>query len=170
VSLQIPAPLGGQDSPYGTELPGTDNVGAVLVGLQSCVKLLWQNHCMFFFLLLICSILLVLLHLFLHFFLQIRWHHKLILWLHLGWSSKIACLLFGCLCGYFDEVEALLQGHYGAIGKLLSIETACGKRFLQFTLFLDPSLHSVAVYTVLSPNDEDKPRVILWHWSRGAVL
>ncbi|KFW66720.1 hypothetical protein AS28_04759, partial [Pygoscelis adeliae] len=157
-----PAPLGGQDSPYGTELPGTDNVGAVLVGLQSCVKLLWQSCYMFLFLVLICSILLVLLHLFLHFLLQIRRHHKLILWLHLGWSSKIACLLLGCLCGYFDEVEALLQGHYGAIGKLLSIETACGKRFLQFTLFLDPSLHSVAVYTVLSPNDEDKPRVILW--------
>ncbi|KFM01776.1 hypothetical protein AS27_07383, partial [Aptenodytes forsteri] len=165
-----PAPLGGQDSPYGTELPGTDNVGAVLVELQSCVKLLWQSCYMFLFLVLICSILLVLLQLFLHFLLQIRRHHKLILWLHLGWSSKIACLLLGCLCGYFDEVEALLQGHYGAIGKLLSIETACGKRFLQFTLFLDPSLHSVAVYTVLSPNDEDKPRVILWPWSRGAVL
>ncbi|KFP82967.1 hypothetical protein N310_02650, partial [Acanthisitta chloris] len=157
-----PAPLGGQDSPYETELAGTHNIGVVLVGLQSCVKLLWQGHCMFLFLLLICSVLLVLLHLFLHFLFQIRWHHKLIFWLHLGWSSKIACLLLGCLCGYFDEVEALLQGHYGAIGKLLSIETTCGKRFLQFTLFLDPSLHSVAVYTVLSPNDEDKPRVILW--------
>ncbi|KFV95387.1 hypothetical protein N326_07001, partial [Eurypyga helias] len=165
-----PAPLGGQDSPYGTELPGTDNVGAVLVGLQSCVKLLWQSRCMFLFLLLICSILLVLFHLFLHFLLQIRWHHKLILWLHLGWSSKIACLLLGCLCGYFDEVEALLQGHYGAVGKLLSIETACGKRFLEFALFLDPSLRSVTVYTVLSPNDKDKPRVVLRPWSRGAVL
>ncbi|KFV20195.1 hypothetical protein N340_01470, partial [Tauraco erythrolophus] len=162
--------LGGQDSPYGTELPGTDNVGAVLVGLQSCVKLLWESCCMFLFLLLICSILLVLLHLFLHFLLQIRWHHKLILWLRLGWSSKIPCLLLGCLCGYFNEVKALPQGHYGAIGKLLSIETACRKRFLQFTLFLDPSLHSVAVYTVLSPNNKDKPRVILWPWSRGAVL
>ncbi|KFP97068.1 hypothetical protein N330_04107, partial [Leptosomus discolor] len=165
-----PAPLGGEGSPYRTELSGTDNVGAVLVGLQSCVKLPWQSHCMFLFLLLICSTLLLLLHLFLHFLLQIRWHHKLIFWLHLGWSSKIACLLLGCLCGYFDEVEALLQGHYGAIGKLLPIETARGKRFLQFTLFLDPPLHSVAVYTVLSPNDEDEPRVILWPWSRGAVL
>ncbi|KFP56677.1 hypothetical protein N323_05350, partial [Cathartes aura] len=165
-----PAPPEGQYSPYGTELPGTHNMGAVLVGLQSCVKLLWQSRCMFLFLLLICSILLVLLHLFLHFLLQIRWHHKLIFWLHLRWSSKIACLLLGCLCSYFYEVEALLQGHYGAIGKLLSIETACGKRFLQFTLFLDPSLHGVAVYTVLSLNDEDKPRVILWPWSRGAVL
>ncbi|KFP98252.1 hypothetical protein N329_04681, partial [Haliaeetus albicilla] len=165
-----PAPLGGQDSPYGTELPGTDSVGVVLVGLQSCVKLLWQSHCMFLFLLLICSVLLVLLHLFFHFLLQIRWHHKLIFWLHLGWSSKIACLFLRCLCGYFNEVEALLQGHYGAIGQLLSIETACGKRFLQFTLFLDPSLHSVAVYTILSPNDKDKPRVIFWPRSRGAVL
>ncbi|KFR04628.1 hypothetical protein N306_05957, partial [Opisthocomus hoazin] len=165
-----PAPLGGRDSPSGTELPGTDNVGAVLVGLQSCVKLLWQSRGMFLLLFLICSILLVLLHLFFYFLFQIGWHHKLILWLHLGWSSKIPRLLLGCLCGYFDEVEALLQGHYGAIGKLLSIETARGKRFLQFTLFLDPSLQSVAVYTVLSPNDEDKPRVILWPWSRGAVL
>ncbi|KFO77848.1 hypothetical protein N303_10583, partial [Cuculus canorus] len=151
------------------ELSGTD-VGAVLLRLQSCVELLWQSCCMFLFLLLICSILLVLLHLFLHFLLQIRWHHKLILWLHLGWSSKIACLLLGCLCGYFDEVEALLQGHYGAVGKLLSIETACGKRFLQSTLFLHFSLHSVAVYTVLSPNDKDKLRVILWPWSGGAVV
>ncbi|KAI1235665.1 hypothetical protein IHE44_0002551 [Lamprotornis superbus] len=90
--------------------------------------------------------------------LKIRWHHKLIFRLHLGWSSKIACLLFGCLCCYFDEVEALLQGHYGAIGKLLSIKTTCGERFLEFTLLPDPSLHSVAVYTVLPPNDEYKPR------------
>ncbi|KFV39969.1 hypothetical protein N341_00287, partial [Tyto alba] len=165
-----PSPLGGEDSPYGTGLPGSDNIGAVLAGLQSCVKLLWQTDCVFLFLLLICSILLVLLHLLLHFLLQIRWHHKLVFWLHLGRSSKIARLLLGCLCGYFNEVEALLQGHYGAIGKLLSIETACGKRFLQFTLFLDPSLQSVAVYTVLSPNNEDNPRVILWLWSRGAVL
>ncbi|KFZ61720.1 hypothetical protein N338_13400, partial [Podiceps cristatus] len=148
----------------------TDLPGSSTCRLQSCVKLLWQSHCTFFFLLLICSTLLVLLHLFLHILLQIRRHHKLILRLNLGWSSKIARLLLGCLCGYFDEVEALLQGHYGAIGKLLSIETACGKRFLQFTLFLNPSLHSVAVYTVLSPNDEDKPRVILWPWSRGSVL
>ncbi|KFQ46544.1 hypothetical protein N333_09640, partial [Nestor notabilis] len=145
-----------------------DSVGAVLVGLQSCVKLLWHSHYMFLFLFLICPIPLVLLHLFLHFLFQVRWHHKLIFWLHLGWSSKIACLLLGCLCGYFDEVEALLQGHYGTIGKLLSIETTRGKRFLQFTLLPDPSLYSV--YTVLSPNDEDKPRVILWPWSRGAVL
>ncbi|KFW84006.1 hypothetical protein N305_04737, partial [Manacus vitellinus] len=165
-----PGLLGGQDSPYETELPGTDNVGLVIVGLQSCVKFLWQGCCMFLFWLLICSILLVLLHLFLHFLFQIRWHHKLIFWLHLGWSSKIASLLLGCLCGYFDEVEALLQGHYGAVGKLLSIKTTCGKRFLQFTLFFDPSLHSVAVYAVLSPNDEDEPRVILWPWSRGVVL
>ncbi|KFV75888.1 hypothetical protein N307_12959, partial [Dryobates pubescens] len=165
-----PAPPGGQESSYGSELPGTDDLGAVLLGLQSCVKLLWHSHCMFLFLFLICSILLVLLHLFLHFLLQIRWHHKLIFWLHLGRSSKIACLLLGCLCGYFNEVEALLQGHYGAIGKLLSIETARGKRFLQFTLFLDPSLHSVAVYTILSPNDKDKPGVILRPWSRGAIL
>ncbi|KFP73858.1 hypothetical protein N311_03118, partial [Apaloderma vittatum] len=165
-----PAPLGGQDSPYGTEPPGTDDVGAVLVGLQSCVKLFWQSRCMFLFQLLICSILLVLLHLFLHFLLQIRWHHKLVFWLHLGRSSEIACLLLGCLCGYFNEVEALLQGHYGAIGELLSIKTACGKRFLQFAFFLDPSLCSVVVYTVLSPNHEDELRVILWPWTRGAVL
>ncbi|KFO95600.1 hypothetical protein N300_09107, partial [Calypte anna] len=158
--------LGGQDSTYETELPGTHHVGAVLVGLQSCVKLLWQSCLMFLFLFMICSVFLVLFHLFLHFLLQIRWHHKLILWLHLGRSSKIACLLLGCLCGYFNEVEALLQGHYRAIGKLLSIETASGKRFLQFTLFLDPFLHRVAVYTVLSPNDEDKSRVILWPRSR----
>ncbi|KFP26080.1 hypothetical protein N325_03707, partial [Colius striatus] len=138
--------------------------------LQSCVKLLLQSCFMFFFLLLIFSILMALLHLFLHFLLQIRRHHQLIFWLHLRWSSKIACLLLGCLCGYFNEVEALLQGHYGAIGKLLSIETTCRKRFLQFTLFFDPSLLTVAVYTVLSLNDADKPGVILQPWSRGAVV